>query len=161
MVDNTEVIIVRLCPTGFQNGVLCRTSTDPHPRCWVSWDSHLQVLGFLGLSPQGGWRISGLSPLIARPIQGGATVPVCGFCSVGWGPEGKYFYLRFRETGEPSGGKAIVFALPPGKELPDLPPSGPNSAEDVKGLNALEKLDMTGRAPSLRARIPPHTPIPV
>jgi hypothetical protein len=39
-----------------------------------------------------------------------------------------------------------VFALPRGKELPELPPPGLNSAEDAKGLNVLEELDMTRKS---------------
>ena len=39
----------------------------------------------------------------------------------------------------------MVFGLPPGEELPVLPPSGLKSAEDIKGLNAVAEIDMTGK----------------
>jgi hypothetical protein len=80
-----------------------------------------QVVSFLGLSPQASWRISGLSPVIAHAIQGGATILGCGFAAPAGDLKASFFYLRFCEIGEQGGGKAIVFALPPGKELPELP----------------------------------------
>jgi hypothetical protein len=46
--------------------------------------------------------------------------------------------------GEIGGGKVYVFALPVGKSLPALPPSGIKSAEDLKGLNIVSVIDMTG-----------------
>jgi hypothetical protein len=45
-----------------------------------------------------------------------------------------------------AGGKTIVIALPAGKELPDLPPSGLKPADDLKGLNVVTEIGMTGRA---------------
>jgi hypothetical protein len=56
---------------------------------------------------------------------------------------GKYLYLRFRGSGEMGGGEAVAMALPEGKQLPELPPSGYNSVQEVKGVVA--KIDMSGR----------------
>jgi hypothetical protein len=42
------------------------------------------------------------------------------------------------------GGKTFAIALPTGKDLPVLPPSGLKSAEDVKKLNVVADIDMTG-----------------
>jgi len=42
------------------------------------------------------------------------------------------------------GGNAFVIGLPAGKELPALPDSGLKSVQDVKGLNVVAVIDMTG-----------------
>jgi Tol biopolymer transport system component/DNA-binding winged helix-turn-helix (wHTH) protein len=105
-----------------------------------------RLMGLLGVSPRGEWRLSGITPAIVQPVGGGTPIRICKFCSAGWGPEGKYFYLRFRDIGEQGGGKTIVLTLPEGKELPDLPPGGLKSAEDAKGLKVLAEIDMNGRA---------------
>jgi hypothetical protein len=41
-------------------------------------------------------------------------------------------------------GKVYIIALPAGKSLPALPPSGIRSAEDFKDLNVVSVIDMTG-----------------
>jgi len=89
------------------------------------------VRGFV--SPHGDWWVSGLNPIVAHPVQRGASVNICNACSLGWGADGNYFYVRFRDVGEMGGGKTIAIALPPGKELPDLPPSGYNPSRILKG----------------------------
>jgi hypothetical protein len=105
-----------------------------------------RLMGLLGVSPRGEWRLSGISPAIAQPVGGGTPIRICKFCSAGWGPEGKYFYLRFRDIGEQGGGKTIVLGLAEGKDLPDLPPGGLKSAEDTKGLKVVAEIDMHGRS---------------
>lgn len=102
--------------------------------------------GFLGISPRGEWWVSGVNPVIAHPLGGGTPIRICEFCSAGWGPDGKYFYLRFRDIGEQGGGKTLVLGLPEGKDLPDLPPDGLKSAEDAKGLKVVAEVDMNGKA---------------
>jgi hypothetical protein len=67
--------------------------------------------------------------------------------------------IRFRDNGEMAGGKTIVIALPAGTEVPHLPPSGLKPADDLKGLNVVAEIGMTGRRFSLLAPIPPSTPI--
>jgi hypothetical protein len=44
------------------------------------------------------------------------------------------------------GGKAYVIALPSGQSLPALPPGGIRSAKDLKGLNVVAVIDMTGKS---------------
>jgi len=97
------------------------------------------------ISPHGHWLISGNDPVTARPFQGGPAIRVCKFCGIGWGPDGKLLYVRFRDLGEMGGGKVVVIRLPPGKDLPILPPTGLNSVEDTKGLNVVAEIDMAGK----------------
>jgi DNA-binding winged helix-turn-helix (wHTH) protein/Tol biopolymer transport system component len=101
---------------------------------------------FARVSPRGNWWLTGVAPVTAHPAQKGPEALICKFCSAGWGPDGRFFYLRFRGVGEMGGGSMIVIALPPGKELPPLPPGGVNSIEDARGLNVVEKIDMNDKA---------------
>jgi hypothetical protein len=100
------------------------------------------VVGFVGFSPHGNWLLSGYNPTMASPAQGGPAIRVCKFCGIGWGPDGKLLYLRFRDLGEMGGGKVVVIRLPPSRDLPALPPTGLNAIEDTKGLNVVAKIDM-------------------
>jgi hypothetical protein len=72
-------------------------------------------------------------------------IRICSSCSAGLGPGGKFLYIRFRKPGEIAGGKTIVIGLPAGKELPMLPPGGLKSAENIKGVNVVAEIDMTGK----------------
>ena len=85
------------------------------------------------ISPHGDWLLSGNDPVTARPREGGPAIRVCNFCGIGWGPDGKVLYLRFRDIGEMGGGTVVAIGLLPGKDLPALPPTGLNSIADIKG----------------------------
>jgi Tol biopolymer transport system component/DNA-binding winged helix-turn-helix (wHTH) protein len=105
-----------------------------------------RMMNIFGVSPRGEWRLSGISPAIVEPVGGGTPIRICNFCSAGWGSDGKYFYLRFRDIGEQGGGKTVVLGLAEGKDLPDMPAGGLKSAEDAKGLNVVAEIDMRGRS---------------
>jgi Tol biopolymer transport system component len=102
------------------------------------------IQNLVGFSPHGEWLLSGNNPVIARPPQGGPAIRVCNFCGVGWGPDGTV-YLRFRDIGEMGGGKVIAIELPPGEDLPALPPAGLNSAEDARRLSVIAEIDTAGK----------------
>ena len=99
---------------------------------------------FKGISPRGEWLLTDFAPQMAHPAQGGSPTRICSFCEAGWGPGNKFLYLRFRDVGEVGGGKTIVIGLPPGKDLPMLPPSGLKSVDDITGLNVVADIDTTG-----------------
>jgi serine/threonine protein kinase len=104
---------------------------------------------FYGVSPNGEWLVGSTvepPPCIraVHPTRGGSPVRICDFCNIGWDPNGKFLYVRFRGVGDTGGGKTFVIGLPAGKELPALPDSGLKSAQDVKGLNVVAVIDMTG-----------------
>jgi eukaryotic-like serine/threonine-protein kinase len=103
------------------------------------------VQNLADISPHGDWLLSGNDPVTARPREGGPAIRVCNFCGIGWGPDGKVLYLRFRDVGEMGGGTVVAIGLPPGKDLPTLPLSGLKSIEDTKGLNVLAEIDMAGK----------------
>jgi hypothetical protein len=104
------------------------------------------VVFFIGISARGDWLLSGISPVLIRPTQGGPPIRIFSFCGAAWGPGGNLLYLRFRDIGAMGGGKTIVIDLPAGKDLPPLSPSGLKSADDVKGLNVVAEIDMKGIA---------------
>ena len=108
-------------------------------------ESPQRIQNLVGLSPHGQWVLWNNYPVMARPLQGGPAIHVCNFCGVAWGSDGKVLYLRFRDIGEMGGGKVVVIELPPGKDLPTLPPNGLNSIQDTKGLRVIAEIDMAGR----------------
>ena len=110
-----------------------RVSADPVP-------------DFRVVSPDGEWWLSSYPWPMAQSARGGASVRICDFCDIGWGPGGKFLYVRLRAIGAMGGGKAFVIALPPGKSLPALPVSGVRTADDLKGLNVVAVIDMTGKS---------------
>lgn len=102
--------------------------------------------GFKVVSPDGKWWVSNLFYSMAQPTGGGPTIRICDFCDVGWGPGGKYLYVRLRGMGAMGGGRVYVIALPAGNSLPTLPPGGIKSAKDLKGLNVVAVIDMAGKS---------------
>ena len=105
--------------------------------------------GCCALSPHGDLLLSGggsRGTAIAEPIQGGPSIRICSSCSAAWGRDGKSLYIRFSDVGKTGGGKTIAIALPKGKEVPKLPPSGFNSAEDDKGVNVVAEIDMKDKS---------------
>jgi hypothetical protein len=113
-----------------------KVSSEPLPK----------LMGLLAVSPRAEWRIAGINLAIAYPMGGGTPVRICDFCSSGWGPEGKYFYLRFRDFGEQGGGKTLLLRLPEGKDLRNLPAGGLKSIQDTKGLKVVAEIDMQGKS---------------
>ena len=99
------------------------------------------VPSFVGVSPDGEWWLFGST---AQPAQGGARIRICDFCDVSWGPDGNFLYLRFRGIGDMGGGKTFVIRLPAGQQLPVFPAAGLKSAEDIKALNVVAVIDMSG-----------------
>jgi len=96
------------------------------------------------ISPHGDWWLFGFAPVVAFPTQGGPPIRICNFCGVAWGTDSKFLYLRFRNIGEMGGGRTFVIALPPGRDLPNLPEGGLKSPADVKGMNLVAEIDMKG-----------------
>lgn len=112
-----------------------KRSSEPLPK----------TTALFSVSPRGKWRLSGY-PVVAHPMEGGTPIPICEFCGAGWGPEGKYFYLRFRDIGEQGGGKMVVLGIPEGRDLPKLPAGGLKSVEDARKLKVVAEIDMNGKS---------------
>ena len=114
---------------------------------------------FKGISPRGEWLFHGLCPTDGTPCTRRVSNSHLQFFEAGWGPGNKFLYLRFRDVGEVGGGKTIVIGLPPGKDLPMLPPSGLKSVDDITGLNVVADIDTREWGCSRLVPTPPYMPI--
>src|SRR5208337_3775045 len=110
------------------------------------------ILEFYSVAPNGQWLIAAApvpneethAAVSAYPVHGGAPVRICGGgpCNARWDRAGKFFYLALIEMGSRGGrARTLVFPLPHGRDLPSLPPSGINSAEDVGRLSGVKVID--------------------
>ena len=69
---------------------------------------------------------TGRTHTIAVPIRGGAVRNICyGDCTPRWSLDGKFFHAS-----------GLVFPVPAGRSLPDLPAAGIDEAGGAKGLPA-------------------------
>jgi Tol biopolymer transport system component/predicted Ser/Thr protein kinase len=109
-------------------------------------------------SPDGKWVAIPVStdsmawPSMVYPVGGGSPTLLCVPCETGngvervrspgvsWSPDGRFLYLRFRES---------VYAIPlaPGQMLPPIPPSGFRSKEDVAALPGARLIPEPGAFP--------------
>jgi Tol biopolymer transport system component len=116
---------------------LYRAHADGSDRQKVTPDP---VISFFRMSPDGQWAIAWVpmttpdpgitSALQAYPMRGGPPVPLLCQCSVGWSTDMKAFYFVT--------GRALYrVPLAPGKSLPPLPPSGLQSAAQMKSLSGI------------------------
>ena len=80
------------------------------------------------------------------PTDGGPPVRVCDRCRVAWAPDGKYFYIHLGDMEE---GIARTYAIPlrRGSMLPDLPPGGVKSSDDLKKLPSAQTIDEVVASP--------------
>ena len=110
------------------------------------------ILEFYSVAPNGQWLIAAApvpneethAAVSAYPVQGGTPVRICGGgpCNARWDRAGKFFYLAPIEMGGRGGrARTLVFPLPHGRDLPPLPPSGINSAEDAGRLSGVKVID--------------------
>ena len=87
------------------------------------------------------YPVGGSSPmLLCVPCAGGSDVERVGPPGVSWSPDGKFLYLKFRES---------IYAIPlrPGQMLPPLPASGFRSEEDVAALPGARLIPQQGAFP--------------
>jgi Tol biopolymer transport system component/tRNA A-37 threonylcarbamoyl transferase component Bud32 len=82
-----------------------------------------------GVSPDGQWVVV-KSPGVAHessatnavPLGGGPPTKVCvGYCSATWSPDGRFLYVPAGSQGLSSPTATLVFALPDGQLVPQLP----------------------------------------
>ena len=99
------------------------------------------VEGF-SVSPDGRWLVVAAkgkdeehqAVLTAFPLDGGPSVAVCNsYCTAGWDIDGKFFYVSFLASGNGS-----TYALPvPARGVPNFPPGGVATGDDLKGDKGL------------------------
>ena len=97
------------------------------------------------ISPDGEWILSLLpaagkntsTVLKAFPRNGGEAVPICASCFLKWTRDQQHLFFSFlpgRGDNGDAPGETFVIPLPRGRALPDVPPGGFESAEQVRKL---------------------------
>jgi Tol biopolymer transport system component len=82
-----------------------------------------------GVSPDGQWVIvqsPGVghesSDTLAVPVNGGPPTTIChGYCWATWAPNGRFFYVPVGAAGLSAPSATLVFPVPEGRSLPELP----------------------------------------
>jgi Tol biopolymer transport system component len=112
------------------------------------------ILEFFSVAPDGKWLVV-LAPVpskqdpvsvLAYAVGGGTPVRICeeGYCVGRWDRAGRSFCVTFPEMGcnyVPN--RTIVLPVPPGRDLPVLPPSGVRFPEDGGRLAGVKVIDAT------------------
>jgi eukaryotic-like serine/threonine-protein kinase len=98
------------------------------------------ILAFEDVSPDGSWVIGAapqvapqpLPDTLALPVAGGTPRKICtALCAPRWSPDGRFFYVTMA-------GKTRILPIPPGHQLPDLPPNG-ISLHDPAGVREIDR----------------------
>ena len=132
------------CLFGADGGVIFRSLLENNALVWIKKDGTNRrtikspsVLDKLDVSPDGEWVLgAGADPngtyhTIAVPIGGGAVRNICtGICTPRWSLDGKFFYVS-----------GLVFPVPAGLLLPDLPAAGIDEAGGAKGLPGVRTIE--------------------
>lgn len=136
------------------------------------------VIYLLGVSPDGReivvWvsQTGSSSPnaVVVYPSNGGKPFPLCTRCGasgpaytgsaiVDWSPDQKFFYFRLDLPGMHSTQYSFVIPLAPGRALPDLPPGGFATVDELKAIPGVREISernvFPGRDPSTYAAM--HT----
>ena len=125
--------------------------------------SEIPILALDRTSPDGKWSLAwGTVPdeespngHLLFPTDGGAPVRLCDRCRVTWGPDGKYFYMRFGEThvglAEMAEGMPRTYAIPlhGGSMLPSIPLGGVQTADDLRKLPGVQIVNAAPIAPGM------------
>ncbi|HTC67574.1 MAG TPA: hypothetical protein VK685_10595 [Candidatus Acidoferrum sp.] len=104
------------------------------------------ISAFLAVSPDQRWIVVDI-PLPdddatrAFPIGGGSSRRICSWCSVGWAPDGKFFYIGVAPNSQSTRSKTLAIPVPAGETLPKLPSSGIRGPEDAKAIPGTRLLD--------------------
>ena len=115
------------------------------------------ISNFMGVSPDGRWTAVTVAAdggpntvaEIAIPTDGGKPERLCtGRCTPQWAPDGRYLYISL-EVARVYSRKIAAIPLPPGRSIPDLPPSGVESFAQLAELARGRFIEQGGFAPGL------------
>ena len=120
------------------------------------------VLEIKGISPDGEWLVvysfdptkkgeeGKLQGDIAYPIRGGAPIRICGNdAMIRWSRDARFVFIMGRIAGATAGGlgKNYMFPLSMGRMLPDIPPGGFRSDEEMARYPGVRVIDAADIAP--------------
>ena len=95
----------------------------------------------LSLVPTAGERST--TELRAFPVDGGPAITVCAQCYVTWPRDQRHVFISFENGNEDGPGTTIVFPLNPGRALPDLPPAGITSIDQLRQMPRARVMNRT------------------
>ena len=100
-------------------------------------------------SPDHHWLVVERGQTFVYPLEGGPPVQVGGDIPLKWSRDGKHLYISLATSGMgvQSAGKTYVVPLPPGRMLPDIPPSDFSSAADLAKFPGVRIIDAADVAP--------------
>jgi hypothetical protein len=104
------------------------------------------VSAFLAISPDRRWIVADVplpndDSIRAIPISGGSSRRICSWCSAGWAPDGKFFYIGLAPNSRTTRSKTLAIPVLAGETFPKLPPSGIREPEDAKGIPGTRLVD--------------------
>jgi hypothetical protein len=112
-----------------------------------------QIIQIQSVSPDRQWVIAwaavageeGKSATQAFPIGGGPPIRILGeMCFPRWQPDQKFVYLSVVKAMNLASavGRTYVLPLPPGKILPNIPPSGFRSDAEIAAIAGVRVIDL-------------------
>ncbi len=122
------------------------------------------VLEMRGVSPDGQWLAvfsfdssktgedGKQAADLAYPTGGGTPLRILGTDSLfRWSPDGRFVFMGVNTAGMNAGatGKTYVFPLPRGRMLPEIPPGGFRSEQDMAKYPGVRVIDAADIAPGL------------
>ena len=115
------------------------------------------VIETMTVSRDGQWLVVHARPseertgaVLAFPLGGGPPVRIYGpGMGVKWSQDGRLLFLRVSSSSSYSGkaGTTYVVPLPPGRALPEIPPGGFRSEEEIAKLLGVRVIDSPDVAP--------------
>ena len=114
------------------------------------------VAGVVGVSPGGQWLVVKLpgpegSAMTAIPLGGGSPAPFFtgfgGESRLKWSPDGKWIFILLPTSAMLTSGRTIALPLPSGRELPQVPPGGFHSGNEIAKLPGARVVNMFDMAP--------------
>jgi Tol biopolymer transport system component/DNA-binding winged helix-turn-helix (wHTH) protein len=87
-----------------------------------------------------------LPPVIAIPLDGGATKRICAsYCTTRWSTDGRFLFVGVEKSSRSSPGRSLAIPMGPGESLPDLPAAGivpMAEASVVSGAQSVRRGDL-------------------
>ncbi len=114
------------------------------------------IAGVIGVSPGGHWLAVKLpgpegSTIAAIPLGGGPLTPFLtsfgGESRLKWSRDGKWIFVLLPTSAMLTSGRTVALPLPPGRELPQVPPGGFRSGNEIAKLPGARVVNTFDMAP--------------
>ena len=116
------------------------------------------------ISPDGQWILSWVpvagkdttTVLKAFPKDGGTPITICDSCFLKWTRDQKHLFFSFGAGDANNGdgmGATFVITLAPGRAVPDFPPGGVESGEQLRKMPNVRVIDRIGLFPGATSSV--------